>query len=163
VTVAVLSFQPTTTTFRSPAPRAALYVTVTEVRVSGASRSSSGRILWRPAASRSRVRVAAEIAGGIRGPDPVAVACPAQKALIAIRRSRHGGDLAKTRAPGPLAALHQVRGHPDIVGGRGPFERDLTAAHRRRRQVRWGRRGSRVQRRRPARGISAFPPREGER
>src|SRR5439155_18998543 len=115
------------------------------------------------AGQRRRARcdgVATEIAGGIRRPDPVAIAGRRGKPGVVICGARHGGDLGKARTPAPLATLHQVPGDSDIVGGGGPRQVDLATARRRRGQVRWGRRRGGVWRRRWARRVPALPPHE---
>ena len=88
------------------------------------------------------VAVRTEVGGGVGGADAVAVACGAADARVAVGRAGSGrrGDLREIRAGGALAALDEVAGDGDVIGGCAPGEVD-TAARDRGGRERSGRRG----------------------
>ena len=87
------------------------------------------------------VRVGAEVAGGVDGPDSVRVARAGAEPGVGVGRARPArrGDLGERGAARTLAALDPVAGHPDVVARRAPGEIDLCRAR--------GARGERSRRR----------------
>ncbi len=87
-------------------------------------------------------RIAAQVAGRIRRPHSIGVRGRGTQARIAIAGGGESGDLGKARAARPLAPLHAVAAHPDVVGRGAPAEIDLVTGSRRGRQA--ARRGGRL-------------------
>ena len=133
-TWAVVSLQPTMTTFKWPASCAPANGTATVVcGVCGTAvvplhERRRGRHA-RGGGAR-RVGVAAGVGGGVRCTNTVAVAGAGNEAGVAERRSRGSADLRESGAAGAGAALDAVVDHRNVVRGGGPREIDLAPARR---------------------------------
>ena len=101
---------------------------------------------------RYDARPGTQIACGVGGAYPVTVGGRRRQADVAIARARGRRDRCERGASGAKAALQDVAGHSDVVGGSSPTQVDLACADSGRGQS--GGRGGRgeVRRRRRGRG-----------
>ena len=80
---------------------------------------------------RGNGRIGAEVARGIPGPDPVTVTEPGGQAGVDVAGRGGRGDQDEGGAAAPLAALHLIAGHAQVVGRHRPTQGELGTAHRR--------------------------------
>ena len=93
-------------------------------------RRRRGRVGGRGRRGARGVGVAAEVRDGVGRAHAIAVAGIRRAAGVVVRRARRGRDLGEARAARALAALEQIAGHRDVVGGRGPAQVDLRGRDR---------------------------------
>ena len=99
-----------------------------------------------PASSRSRRRVAAQVAGGVGGAHAVAVRGRGRQAGVRKRSGRPAWRSRRSRAAAAEAALEAIAGDADVVGRGRPGQVDLGALSSRSRSARPGAGRCRVRR-----------------
>ncbi len=91
-------------------------------------------------------RVAAQVAGQIRRPHPIAVTRRRRQPRVVKRSASRSPDLDKVRTTRTLTTLNPIPGHPHVVRRRRPRKVDLRRRDRSRRKPRRHRRRHRIRR-----------------
>ena len=91
---------------------------------------------------RHNIRIAAEVADGITRTNAIAIGGAGREANVEVAGRGRGGNEREGGAAGPLAALHLIAGHADVIGRGRPTQIELRpvehTAREPARRGRWG-------------------------